>query len=112
MHTVVERCPEGISLTDDSGHQTLVSESDFSRAVAVREAGSDRPRWVWSDTAKWYPALLAAGVRIERCHDLRLVDGLLCGIAGQVSQHEWGSAPRPALANTLFNFAAVPDAVA
>lgn len=111
MHIVVERRPEGIALTDDSGHQTLVSESDFSRAVVVREAGPERPRWVWSDTAKWYPALLAAGVRIERCHDLRLVDGLLCGIAGQVSEHEWGSAPRPALADTLFDFVAAPDAV-
>ncbi|MCL2516049.1 MAG: bifunctional 3'-5' exonuclease/DNA polymerase [Microbacteriaceae bacterium] len=31
-----------------------------------------RPRWVWSSTAQWYPALLAAGVRVERCVDLVL----------------------------------------
>jgi len=30
------------------------------------------PRWVWDDTNRWYPALLRAGVRVERAHDLRL----------------------------------------
>ena len=30
------------------------------------------PRWVWDDTARWYPPLLDAGVRVTRCHDLRL----------------------------------------
>ncbi|MCU1471987.1 bifunctional 3'-5' exonuclease/DNA polymerase [Amnibacterium sp.] len=34
------------------------------------------PRWVW-DTAARYPGLLAAGVRVERCHDLRLARGIL-----------------------------------
>jgi DNA polymerase-1 len=29
-------------------------------------------RWVWDDTTRWYPALLDAGVRVERCTDLRL----------------------------------------
>ena len=38
---------------------------------------SPRPRWVFSDTPKWYPPLLAAGVNIERCHDLRLAHAIL-----------------------------------
>ena len=29
------------------------------------------PRWVWADTTAIYPLLLAHGVRVERCHDLR-----------------------------------------
>ena len=29
-------------------------------------------RWVWSDAPRWYADLLAAGVRVARCHDLRL----------------------------------------
>lgn len=37
----------------------------------------DRPRWVWDDTRRWYPHLLAAGVRIERCVDLRLSHAIL-----------------------------------
>jgi DNA polymerase-1 len=32
---------------------------------------------VWDDTTRWYPALLAAGVRVERCTDLRLTHAVL-----------------------------------
>jgi DNA polymerase-1 len=40
-----------------------------------------RVRWVWSDTAEWYPAVLAAGHRVARCHDLRLSRRILRGAA-------------------------------
>ncbi|MGY1590778.1 bifunctional 3'-5' exonuclease/DNA polymerase [Geodermatophilus sp. SYSU D00708] len=43
----------------------------------VRERESAPVRWVWDDTTRWYPALLAAGVRVERCTDLRLGHALL-----------------------------------
>jgi len=36
-----------------------------------------RPRWVWADTASVYPPLLRAGVRVERCQDLRLCHTIL-----------------------------------
>lgn len=39
--------------------------------------GQSGPRWVFSDTPKWYPQLLAAGVQIERCYDLRLTHAIL-----------------------------------
>ncbi|MDQ1529988.1 MAG: polymerase [Microbacteriaceae bacterium] len=42
--------------------------------VTALEPG--RPRWVW-DTARVYPALLEAGVRVERAYDLRLARQLL-----------------------------------
>ncbi|TFH71902.1 bifunctional 3'-5' exonuclease/DNA polymerase [Cellulomonas sp. HD19AZ1] len=45
-------------------------------AVAAAEAES-RPRWVWDDTRRWAPDLLRAGVRVERCHDLRLCHAIL-----------------------------------
>ncbi|MCL2464303.1 MAG: hypothetical protein FWF28_04445, partial [Micrococcales bacterium] len=35
------------------------------------------PRWVWADTSAWYPRLLADGVRVERCLDLRLAHRVL-----------------------------------
>ncbi|MFT4229459.1 MAG: bifunctional 3'-5' exonuclease/DNA polymerase, partial [Microbacterium sp.] len=35
------------------------------------------PRWVWSDTPTWYAPLLRAGVRVARCHDLRLCHAVL-----------------------------------
>lgn len=34
-------------------------------------------RWVWSDAPAWCAALLAAGVRVARCHDLRLCHAIL-----------------------------------
>lgn len=47
--------------------------ADGLLALVARYESEHSPRWVWSDAAVWYPRLLAAGVRIERCHDLRLV---------------------------------------
>lgn len=35
------------------------------------------PRWVWHDTPQWYADLLTAGVRVGRCHDLRLCHAIL-----------------------------------
>ncbi|NEE04380.1 bifunctional 3'-5' exonuclease/DNA polymerase [Phytoactinopolyspora halotolerans] len=49
-------------------------------ACVVREAeaaSAVKPRWTWDDTNRWYPALLTAGVRIERAHDLRLAHRIL-----------------------------------
>ncbi|MGN8245713.1 bifunctional 3'-5' exonuclease/DNA polymerase [Cellulomonas soli] len=46
-------------------------------AAAVTRYEHERPRWVWDDTARRYPPLLAAGMRIERCHDLRLCHAIL-----------------------------------
>lgn len=53
----------------------LVAHPDLADWVRAREP--ERPRWVWNDTARWYPPLLAAGVRVERCVDLRLCHTIL-----------------------------------
>lgn len=53
----------------------------LSAFVRDEEAGEERPRWVWDDTRAWYPALLAAGVRVGRCVDLRLCHAILRGSA-------------------------------
>ena len=45
-----------------------------ARVVALERSG---PRWVWADTVVAYPRLLAAGVRVERCRDLRLCHTIL-----------------------------------
>ena len=57
---------------------------DLPAAVAERERAG-RPRWVWAATAEPYPALLAAGVRVGRCHDLALTEGVLVAADGR-----WG----------------------
>jgi DNA polymerase family A len=57
---------------------------DLAGAVAAREA-AERPRWVWPATGELYPRLLAAGARVDRCHDLALTEGVLLAAAGR-----WG----------------------
>ncbi|MFC4144696.1 bifunctional 3'-5' exonuclease/DNA polymerase [Micromonospora mangrovi] len=58
--------------------------TDLAAAVGAREA-AERPRWVLGSAAALYPALLRAGVRLDRCHDVELTEGLLLGHAGR-----WG----------------------
>jgi len=50
--------------------RATVSEAELPAFVAGREPA--HPRWVWADTRRWYPGLLAAGARVERCVDLRM----------------------------------------
>ena len=63
-----------------------------------------RPRWIFSDTPKWYPPLLAAGVSIERCHDLRLTHAILArselvtAPEAVRAASEWDAAPADAAA--------------
>lgn len=57
------------------GPAVTVPAEEVPGAVAERER--DHPRWVWDDTARRYPPLVAAGVRVERCHDLRLCHAVL-----------------------------------
>jgi DNA polymerase-1 len=58
-----------------SGTPEVVAAADL--AAWVGRVERERPRWVWDDTTRWYPELLAAGIRIERCVDLRLSHAIL-----------------------------------
>jgi hypothetical protein len=62
-----------------SGEPVLVP--DLAAAIREREQAGD-VRWVWPATSEIYPALLGAGVRVERCHDVALTEGLLLARAG------------------------------
>lgn len=83
-----------VALVDlDASDEPLALVSVAELPAAVRALESHRPRWVWGDTRDWYPSMVEAGVRVERCHDLRL-----CGaILGQSSTTEAVRAayPRP-----------------
>ncbi|TFD21830.1 bifunctional 3'-5' exonuclease/DNA polymerase [Cryobacterium sp. TMS1-13-1] len=56
-----------------------LSLDEFRTFVAAKESWAldGRPRWVWDDTGHTYPLLLSAGIRVERCHDLRLCHVIL-----------------------------------
>jgi DNA polymerase-1 len=74
----LSRLPGDRVLVTEDGSAQEVSVADLPAVVTEREAAaSGPPRWVWDDTARWYPLLLAAGVRVARCHDLRLCHRLL-----------------------------------
>jgi DNA polymerase-1 len=59
--------------------------ADLASAIADREA-RERPRWVWASTAASYPELVRAGIRVRRCHDLELTEGLLLGYVGRAGE--------------------------
>jgi DNA polymerase-1 len=61
---------------------------DLAEAIRDLEVGalSEKPRWVWADARRIYPALLSRGVRPARCHDLALTEGLLLGAEGRYGE--------------------------
>lgn len=82
--SVVGRDPGGAVVVADLNadgtelHRTAVASAALASLVTA--AGPSR-RWVWSDAARWYPPLLADGVVVPRCHDLRLCHTILRGSA-------------------------------
>lgn len=72
----LSRLPHDRVRVTEDGASLEVDLGDLPPYVVGREE-TDGPRWVWDDTARWYPGLLAAGVRVARCHDLRLCHLLL-----------------------------------
>jgi DNA polymerase-1 len=82
VHILARRDADDIRvapLPDDAGAvgpERVLSVAGFARYAQELEATS-APRWVWDDTARWYPLLLARGVRVSRCHDLRLCHAIL-----------------------------------
>lgn len=58
-------------------------------ATALAERERESPRWVWADTDRVYPAVLAAGGRVARCHDLRLAYAIVRGLEGASVDDLW-----------------------
>ncbi|WP_210505926.1 bifunctional 3'-5' exonuclease/DNA polymerase [Naasia sp. SYSU D00057] len=70
-----------VTRTDDAGTALAdpVELTDDEYAAFVADPAQAGVRWVWQDTAVSYPPLLRAGIRVERCHDLRLCRAILRG---------------------------------
>lgn len=81
MHLVLRRVDGGVlatPLTDAGtadGEPIRLDEPGLPAFVAAHDAPG--VRWVWDDTTRWYPAVLAAGGRVGRCVDLRLCRRIL-----------------------------------
>jgi DNA polymerase-1 len=65
----------------DAGGRPGTVERLTREAVSARVSELERhvPRWVWADTALWYPGLLGDGVTVSRVQDLRLCHAVLAG---------------------------------
>ncbi|MGY1637837.1 bifunctional 3'-5' exonuclease/DNA polymerase [Geodermatophilus sp. SYSU D00742] len=72
-----EATVEARELTDDGTTARAARLPAADLPAFVRERERTPVRWVWDDTTRWYPALLDAGVRVERCTDLRLTHAVL-----------------------------------
>ncbi|WP_022880930.1 bifunctional 3'-5' exonuclease/DNA polymerase [Gryllotalpicola ginsengisoli] len=133
MHIVLDRGPGGavVATEFDADGGALGSTELAASALPafVREREAAHPRWVWSSTARWYPELLAAGVRVRRCVDLvlchrilraslltagtelaRASDGPWDRLAAAVTAPASADAP-PALFDVVADSADEPDAV-
>jgi DNA polymerase-1 len=72
-----EGAVEARELADDGTPAGVSRLPAGELAAFVRDRERTPVRWVWDDTTRWYPPLLDAGVRVERCTDLRLTHAVL-----------------------------------
>ncbi|PRX47130.1 DNA polymerase-1 [Prauserella shujinwangii] len=90
MHIIVARDPDGTfaARAPEGGPAASgLSAAELARHAAGWEREL-RPRWVFTSVEHDYPALLGGGVRVRRCHDLALTEGLL------LAAEERGEQPR------------------
>ncbi|MBG0830885.1 bifunctional 3'-5' exonuclease/DNA polymerase [Planomonospora sp. ID67723] len=69
-----------------AGPERDEADGGANGGVSSGANGAGPPRWVWADTGEVYPALLARGVRLSRCHDLALTEGLLLAYEGRYGE--------------------------
>lgn len=118
MQILLERPTAGVVVASRGGDGDGAASSqefDASRLAefvrAEEYAGTVRPRWIWSDTRSWYPPLLRAGVRIERCHDLTLSHTILRNSAWSAGSALASAPPGPWDSVPLDDPDDAPDAV-
>jgi DNA polymerase I len=78
---------------DDAGRGRLLDAATLKTITGHEGAGlagwmariehAEHPRWVLPAVDEFYPALLDAGVRLSRCYDLTLAEGLLLAHEGR-----------------------------
>ncbi|GAB2579917.1 bifunctional 3'-5' exonuclease/DNA polymerase [Microlunatus antarcticus] len=80
MDVAVAAAEDGVDVAvlDGDGRPTTAQRLTWSALPAhVARLEPDEPRWVWADTSRCYPALLAAGVTVARGQDLRQCHAVL-----------------------------------
>ncbi|MBB4689388.1 bifunctional 3'-5' exonuclease/DNA polymerase [Amycolatopsis jiangsuensis] len=75
----------GYHIEGPAGARRGLSRAEWVAQVRELEA-AHRPRWVLPSVEAEYPALVEAGVRLDRCHDLSLAEGLLLAHEGRETE--------------------------
>lgn len=85
MHIIVARESDGVySLRGPHAlHDHREIGVDEMRDRAKEWERDHSPRWVFASVEHDYPVLLEAGIRVRRCHDLSLTEGLLLAYEGR-----------------------------
>ena len=121
MLIVLSRATAGRAVAtrlDDDGSSLGTDQVEHLREY-VADHEPAQPRWVWDDSSRWYPELLAGRVRVERCFDLRLCHTILRNSAltadsalAIAEPNAWDApptAPRRESAGTLFDIEVGPQ---
>lgn len=76
---LARRADNGVVVIDVTADGVELSRRVIASSHLVDLIARTRPahRWVWNDSPRWYPALLAAGIEVTRCHDVRLCHAIL-----------------------------------
>ncbi len=122
MHIVLDGDPATTlrAVEVDAFGEVRASTELAAAALAsfVRDQEPRNPRWVWSDTARWYPPLLRSGVTVARCLDLRRAHALIRTSAftahtdlARDERSDWDAPPPDADTTGLFELAGPPDAL-
>lgn len=84
MYALLATIPDSpavvVQLRHDDGTPAAPTREVARTALGSLVSAIERehhPRWVWDRAAQWYPELLAANVRVEKCHDLALCQNIL-----------------------------------
>lgn len=102
---VVAPTPTGLLVADRA--EPVAWDDVGGYVVAGEREGA---RWVWPDTASAYPRLLAAGVRVARCHDLRLARVILSrAVPDDSPEPAWLEPAPPPAAPTLLDEIDLPE---
>ncbi len=84
VRIIVARQPDGRYLIREPGSRAVADLSAHRAAELMRaKEHALAPRWIFASVRHDYPALLAHGVRVRRCLDLALTEGLLLAQQGR-----------------------------
>lgn len=83
---LVDGVPVGWRIQELTADASAVEAEQLVDINGLVAAERQQPRWLFDSTAAVYPALLAAGVTVQRCHDVRLTERILLGRKGRFGE--------------------------